>query len=219
MTRDAILLDLDGTLVDTTYFHGLAWQRALAAEGIEVESVRCHRAVGLGGDKVPAHLAGDEVEERLGDALRDGWKREYRKLLPEVRALPGAADAVRRLADDGWLLALATSGEEEFTDAALELLGIRELLDAIVSTADVEESKPAPDLLGEAMHRVRAERAVMVGDTTWDVEAAERAGIGCIGLLSGGFAEAELRDAGALEVVEGPVDLPGLDLRALLRTP
>lgn len=207
---DAILLDLDGTLIDSTYYHAVAWQRALASEGFEVPMWRCHRAIGLGGDKVVEHLVDAKAEQEHGDALRAAWKVLYEQLVSYVKPLPGAADFVRAARERGFEVALATSGEQEFTDIALEMLGIADELAAVVSTADVEASKPAPDLVEEALKRVSPDRAVMVGDTTWDIAAAKKAGIGCIGVRTGGFGDDDLQDEGALAIVDDPRDLEAL---------
>lgn len=217
---DLVVLDLDGTLVDSTYHHAVAWDRAFARHDVVVPHWRLHRTVGMGGDRFVTEILGDEAEERQGDALREAWTAEFRELLPEVHPLPGAADLVRRLKDLGARVALASSGEEEFVEAALADLGIADLLDLVVSTADVGSSKPAPDLVSAAVDRAGATRAVMVGDTVWDVEAAARAGVSCVAVRTGGFGEAELQQAGAALVVDGPEDLLGLtgeDWQGLLR--
>lgn len=216
---DAIIFDVDGTLIDSTYVHAAAWQRAFRAHGVEVSAVRCHRGIGRGGDKYPEYAAGEHVERRLGDVLREQWGVEYRGLLSDVRPLPGAAEAVRELAGRGYAIALATSGEAEFTEKALDMLGIRDVVAAVVSTSDVEESKPEPDLIAEAVRRLAADRAVMVGDTTWDVAAAERAGVSCIAVRTGGFSDAELAAAGAVLTVDSVADLPNVGLDELLRRP
>jgi HAD superfamily hydrolase (TIGR01549 family) len=208
----AVLLDIDGTRVDSTYHHALAWHRAFARlDGDGPALWRIHRSIGMGGDKLVAHAADEEVEEQHGDALRDAWRLEYVELRAEVRPLPGAADLVRALSDGGIRVALASSGDPEFAREAVDLLGIGDLVEVLTTSEDADGSKPEPDLIGVTLDRLGGiERAVFVGDTPYDVEAASRAGMGCIGLLTGGFGAGELTDAGALLVADAPADLIGL---------
>ena len=211
MPRKAAILDVDGTLVDTVYHHALAWFRAFRAQGLEVELWRIHRRIGMGGDQLVASLVGDAVEERLGDALRDAEKGLYGELIGEVLPLPGARELVEELKERGHEVVLSSSAKDEELDHYLDLVGVRELADAWTSSGDVEATKPAPDLIEVARAKATVEEAVMVGDSTWDAEAAKRAGVPTIGLLTGGFSEGELRDAGA-----DPVFASLGDLRAAL---
>ncbi|MDX6697710.1 MAG: hypothetical protein QOE65_1107 [Solirubrobacteraceae bacterium] len=197
MPRTAALLDIDGTLVDSVYHHALAWWRAFRDENLEVELWRVHRRIGMGGDQIVAALCGDEVEERHGDALRDAEKRRYAELIGEVRPLPGAKALVEALKERGHEVVLASSAKEEELEHYVDLLDLGDLADATTSSADVDETKPAPDLVEVARDRATADRAVMVGDSVWDAEAAGKAGVPTVGLLTGGFGEAELREAGA----------------------
>ncbi|WP_338837439.1 HAD family hydrolase [Gordonia polyisoprenivorans] len=200
---DTVLLDVDGTLIDSNHLHALAWQRAFAGHDLYPEWWRVHRAIGMGGDQLVGEICGPDVEDSLGDDLRDEWAQQYRKLLPEVRALPRAADLVRMLADAGFRVALASSGAQEFTDVALDLLGLTRSDFAVVTSADdANNSKPAPDLLAVAVERSGGATAVLVGDSVWDVASANELGIACVGVRTGGFAAAELLDAGAIEVVD-----------------
>ncbi len=209
--RPAVLFDIDGTLVDSTYHHALAWQRAFDRQDLPVPLWRIHRTIGMGGDKLVTEVAGADVEERLGDTLRDAWKQEYLQIKTEVAPLPGAAELVRRLVADGYLVALASSGEPEFANEALDDLDIRDEVSVLRTSADVEGSKPEPDLIEVTLEALGTRRAVMVGDTPYDVQAAERAGLPCVGLRSGGYSEAELVEAGAVLVVDAPEDLMDLD--------
>jgi HAD superfamily hydrolase (TIGR01549 family) len=208
---DAVLLDIDGTLVDSTYHHAIAWHRAFTRIGDPPPTWRLHRAIGMGGDKLVAHVAGDETEAQHGDKLRDYWRQEYLELREEVQPLPGAAELVRQLSGR-YRIALASSGDPEFSREAIDLLGIGDRIDVLTTSEDVDDSKPDPDLVTTTLDRLgEVGRAVFVGDTPYDVEAAARAGMGCIAVLSGGFSRAELTDAGATLVVESPAELVGVD--------
>lgn len=195
----------------------MAWQRAFDRHELHFPLWRIHRTVGMGGDKLVGQVAGDEVEERLGDDLRDAWKEEYAELEAEVDPLPGAADLVKALAADGWRVALASSGEPEFAKHAIEALGIGEHVELLTTNDDVEASKPEPDLLQVTLDKLGVGSAVMVGDTPYDVQAATDAGLACVTLRSGGFGAAELREAGAAVVAEVPADLLELDWEQHLR--
>lgn len=215
-----ILLDVDGTLVDTNYLHALAWQRALrGAAGVEVPAATLHRAVGMGGDKYVAEVAGDAVEEECGDRVRDAHTERYMELIDEVRPLPGARELIAALKERGLTVALASSGKAEELDRYLDLLDARELLDGWTTSADVEQTKPAPELLEVALERVggAVASALLVGDSVWDFRAAERIGLPAIALLSGGFGAAELRAAGARAVCDDAADLAGRLDEALAR--
>jgi HAD superfamily hydrolase (TIGR01549 family) len=207
----AIIFDIDGTLIDSTYHHALAWRRAFAAQHVSVPLWRVHRAIGMGGDRLVAEVAGTEVEDRCGDRLREAWRSEYIGLKSEVEPLESAAALVRTLAESGHRVALASSGDPEFADEALDDLGIRDHVAVLTTSQDADSSKPDPDLIERTLDRLGVRRAVVVGDTPYDVASAERAGLRCIGLRSGGYGEAELTDAGAVLVVDGPADLIDLD--------
>jgi HAD superfamily hydrolase (TIGR01549 family) len=216
----AILFDIDGTLVDSTYHHALAWHRAFRRYDVPAPMWRVHRAIGMGGDKLVAHVAGDDVEHDRGDDLRSAWEEEYAELIDEVPVLSGATDLVKQLAAAGHTVALASSGAERFSKVAVELLGIGDDIAAMTNSDDAEDSKPDPDILGATLDRLGAvEAAVFLGDTPYDVEAAERLGLGCVAVLTGGFSRAELERAGAALVVEDLTELTGLDWSAYLRKP
>ena len=212
----AVLFDIDGTLTDSTYHHALAWKRAFDRNDVTIPLWRIHRTIGMGGDKLVAHVAGDEVEDRLGDALREQWREDYLELKKEVRNLPGASELVKRLVDRGYRVALASSGDPEFADEALDDLDLREVVTVLKTSADVDGSKPEPDLVEVTLEALGTGRGVLVGDTPYDVESAERAGIRCIGVRSGGYSEAELTEAGAALVVDAPEDLLDLDWQPYL---
>jgi HAD superfamily hydrolase (TIGR01549 family) len=198
----AAILDVDGTLVDTNYHHALAWHRAFREHGIVIPVWRLHRHVGMGGDKFVAAVGGNEVEERLGDELRERWEARFDEMLPEVEPLEGARDLIVELKRLGGAVVLASSAVEKHVEAFLDKLDARELADSWTTKDDVEASKPDPDLVRAALDKAGTDDAVMVGDTPWDVEAARRCGLETIAVLTGGYGEQELRDAGAVAVFE-----------------
>jgi HAD superfamily hydrolase (TIGR01549 family) len=198
----AAILDLDGTLVDTNYQHALAWYRAFRHHGIVQPVWRCHRHIGMGGDQLVKALAGEEVEREQGDELRAAERILYLELIDETEPLHGARDFVVELKRRGHTVVLATSAKQNELDHYLDLLDLREVADAWTNSEDVEKTKPHPDLVLAALEKAGGGEAVMVGDTTWDCEAARRAGIETIAVMTGGFSEDELRDAGAVAVFE-----------------
>ena len=209
---DTVLLDVDGTLVDSTYQHALAWWRAFASLGVDVAVWRIHRSIGMGGDRLVGEVAGDDVEKAHGDELRRRWKEAYdAEYAAAVRPFAGAADLVRELRGRGWKVALASSGKPDHTHHAVDLLGIGAELAAVTTGDDAEESKPAPDILAVALERAGGSAGVCVGDSPYDVRAAAALGAPCIGVLTGGFSRAELEAAGAAAVatdVGGLLDSP-----------
>lgn len=196
------ILDVDGTLVDTNYHHALAWHRALHAHGHRVQMWKVHRHIGMGGDKIVAALAGDEVEESEGDDIRAAEGEAYGELIGEVEAMEGARELIEELGSEGATVILASSAKQEEVDYYLDLLEARDLVDGWTTSADVEQTKPAADLVQVALEKAGGGPALMIGDSTWDVKAAEAAEVPTVAVLTGGFSEAELRDAGAIEVVE-----------------
>jgi HAD superfamily hydrolase (TIGR01509 family) len=205
----AAILDIDGTLVDTNYHHAIAWYRAFRQHEIVLPLWTIHRHIGMGGDKFVGALAGDEVEREHGDDIRAAEKALYFALIEEVQPLPGSRELLEELKRQGRTVVLASSAKADEIDHYLDLLDARELADAWTSSADVEETKPAPDLVQTAMEKIGERDAVMVGDSTWDCKAAEAAGIETVAVLTGGFSEQELRDAGAAHVFESVEDLRG----------
>jgi HAD superfamily hydrolase (TIGR01549 family) len=211
----AVLFDIDGTLVDSTYHHAVAWHRAFTRITDAPPMWRLHRAIGMGGDRLVAAVADERTEERYGDDLRDAWREEYAKIRTEVKAIDGAEELVKRLAADGFVVALASSGDPEFSQEAVDLLGVGDDIAALLTSDDVDSSKPDPDLIEQTLERIGpVDGAVFVGDTVYDVESARRAGIGCLTVRTGGFGKAELEEAGALRVAGGLADLLDLDWRS-----
>jgi HAD superfamily hydrolase (TIGR01509 family) len=203
------ILDIDGTLVDTNYHHALAWFRAFVAHEIVLPIWRIHRHIGMGGDQLVESLCGEQVERAQGDDIRAAEGREYGKLIDEVRTMEGSRELIVTLKERGHTVVLASSAKEDEVEHYLDLLDARELADAWTTSADVEATKPAPDLVQAALERAGAagETAVMVGDTPWDVKAAGSAGVPTIAVVTGGFASQELRDAGAESVFESVAEL------------
>jgi HAD superfamily hydrolase (TIGR01509 family) len=203
------ILDIDGTLVDTNYHHTIAWARALQRFDIDVALWRIHRHIGMGGDQVVASLCGQEVEDEHGDEIRSAESEEYMRLIGEVRPMQGARDLIIALRERGHAVVLASSAKEDEVDVYLDLLDAREVVDAWTTSADVESTKPAPDLVHAALDKTgdAPSEAVMVGDTPWDVKAASKAGVETITVITGGFSEQQLTEAGAVAVFESVAEL------------
>jgi HAD superfamily hydrolase (TIGR01509 family) len=203
------ILDIDGTLVDTNYHHTIAWARAFRRFDIDIALWRIHRHIGMGGDQVVTSLCGQEVEDRDGDDIRSAETEEYGRLIDEVRPMEGSRELIVELGRRGHAVVLASSAKEDEVDHYLDLLDAREIADAWTTSADVESTKPAPDLVQAALDRVDADSdsAVMIGDTPWDVKAALEAGVETITVVTGGFSEQELTEAGAVAVFESVAEL------------
>jgi HAD superfamily hydrolase (TIGR01509 family) len=211
----AAVLDVDGTLVDTNYHHAIAWYRAFRRHGIVLPVWRIHRRIGMGGDQLIAAVAGDEVEREKGEEVRAAEQEMYMELIEEVEPFEGSRELIAELKERGHVVVLASSAKQEEVERYLDVLEARELADGWTTSADVEATKPEPDLVLAALEKAGTRDAVLVGDTSWDVEAAGRAGIETIAVLTGGFSEQELRDAGAVAVFDSVLELR----RALDRTP
>ncbi len=202
------ILDVDGTLVDTNYHHALAWHRALHAHGHPVQMWKVHRHIGMGGDQILDALIGEKAAAEQGDAIRGAEAEAYAELIGEVEPMEGARELVERLRDAGASVILASSAKQEEVDHYLDLLDARELVDDWTTSADVESTKPDPDLVLAALGKAgNDDPSVMVGDSVWDVKAAKAASVPTLAVLTGGFSEAELRDAGASQVVESIAEL------------
>jgi HAD superfamily hydrolase (TIGR01509 family) len=205
------ILDIDGTLVDTNYQHALAWFRAFARAKIVLPIWRIHRHIGMGGDQLVRALAGDDVERERGEELRADERACYGELIGEVRPTEGARELVAALRARGDATVLASSARREEVEHYVDLLDVRELANAWTSSDDVSATKPEPDLIEHALQRTGCapQEAIMVGDSTWDIEAAARAGVATIAVMTGGFSEQELCDAGARAVYESVANLRG----------
>jgi HAD superfamily hydrolase (TIGR01509 family) len=208
----AALLDVDGTLVDTNYHHTVAWYRALRQHDAIVPIWRIHRHIGMGGDQFVTAVAGEDVEEEHGDDIRDAEKALYMAMIEEVEPLEGARELIQTLGERVDQVMLASSAKAEEVEHYVDLLDARDLANGWTTSADVESTKPAPDLVESAMDKAGADEAILIGDTPWDVKAAKKAGVPTAAVLTGGFSEQELREAGAIAVFENIPDLrAGLD--------
>jgi HAD superfamily hydrolase (TIGR01549 family) len=195
----AVLLDVDGTLIDSNYQHALAWYRALRERGRTFALVDLHRHIGMGGDQLVKAVAGEEFDAEHGEAAKEAEKLRFEEISGDMAPLDGAQDLIRALLDRGCEVVLASSGSEEDVERSMRMLDATDLKHT--TSADVEQTKPEPDLIRAALELVDGDReALLIGDSTWDCEAAERAGVRAIGVLTGGFSEDELREAGAERV-------------------
>ena len=207
MAKPIAVLDVDGTLVDTNYHHAISWYRAFREHGLTLPVWRIHRHIGMGGDHLVAALAGQRAEDRQGDSIRAAETALYADLIGEVQPFADARRLLELLAERGHRLVLASSGQRDDIEHYLDLLDARGLIEAWTSSADVERTKPDPDLVVTAVDKVGGGEAVLVGDSTFDCEAAARAGVPTVAILTGGFSDQELRHAGAKAVFESLTEL------------
>jgi HAD superfamily hydrolase (TIGR01509 family) len=207
----ALIFDLDGTLIDTVYAHVFAWQRALAEAEMPIDGWRIHRRIGMSGGlfaRAVAREVGRELTADETEAIQRRHGEIFRELLPERRPLPGAVELLSELRRRGVVHGIATSGRRPEIDASLAALGVGAET-VVIDRGDVARAKPEPDLFlacQEALG-VEADDCYVVGDAVWDLLAARRARMLCIGLLSGGYGADELLAAGAFRVYEDPAEL------------
>jgi HAD superfamily hydrolase (TIGR01509 family) len=197
---EAIIMDVDGTLVDTNYHHALAWFRAFRKHGLILPLWHLHRHMGMGGDQLVTVVSGGDVEERLGEAIRGAQSEYYGQLIDEVEPIAGARRLLADLQAAGRTTVLASSAREEELHHYLNLLGARHLVETWTDASDVEATKPQPDLIHAALSKAGRTSGVMVGDSVFDCQAARRAGMETIAVLTGGFSREELQEAGASQV-------------------
>ena len=204
----AAILDVDGTLVDSNDAHAQAWVAAFNEAGMDVSYDRVRRSIGMGGDKLMPHVAGitenSRQGKRIGERRQEIFVSDY---LPHIRPFPRVRDLVQRFRDDGFVVVIASSANDNELTSLLEIAGIADLITSSTSSDDADRSKPDPDIVVAAWRRSGASReaSVMIGDTPYDVDAAARAGIAIVGVESGGWKRAEL--AGAVEVHPGIAEL------------
>jgi HAD superfamily hydrolase (TIGR01509 family) len=208
-----VILDLDGTLVDSVYQQVVAWRRALDDVGIQLSVWRIHRRIGMSGDLLINALVREtnrDLDASLVDEVRKRYTVAYAEERMSVRPLPGARELLQALTEDGVAWAIATSSRAANAAPALEMLGVRDDV-AVVTSDQVRHAKPDPDLFIKAASvlGVDLQQSMVVGDSVWDLLAARRAGALGVGLLSGGYGREELERAGAYRVYDDPLDLLG----------
>jgi HAD superfamily hydrolase (TIGR01509 family) len=199
---EAALLDVDGTLIDANYQHALAWYRAFRRFGIVLPVWRLHRHIGMGGDQFVAAVAGEDVERRSGEELRDAHAAEFERMRDECAPLEGASELLRELKRRELTVVLASSSDERDLEFFVDMLDAKDCIDAWTSKDDVEHTKPHPDAIEAALEKAGTRDAVMVGDSRWDIEAAANAGLETVCVITGGWSEQELRDHGAASVFD-----------------
>jgi HAD superfamily hydrolase (TIGR01509 family) len=203
--RPGVLFDVDGTLLDTNYLHVLAWWQAFVDTGHgPVPMHRIHRAIGMPSESLVRQLLGAGDDDTV-----EAHSRRYEPLREDVKPQPRTADLLRACADRGLAVVLATSGKASDLEWMQPAIGAEDAVTGVTTSEDVEQGKPAPDLLGVAMeqHGLDPERTVVVGDAVWDMEAARKARLPCIGLTCGGLGAGELAEAGADAVYADPAEL------------
>jgi HAD superfamily hydrolase (TIGR01509 family) len=207
--RRGVLFDVDGTLVDSSYFHTLAWWQAFRQQGYDVPMASIHHCVGMGGDRLVDSLLPQGRDKDADADIMTSHAALFASNWPALRAFDGAKDLLAQCHAGGLAVALASSARTPDLLAARQALGADAHIHAATSANDAKESKPAPDILVAALEAVgvRSSDAVYVGDAVWDMHAAAALGIPAIAFTCGGTGAAELRNAGAVEVYEGPRDL------------
>lgn len=214
----AVLFDVDGTLVDSNYLHVQAWAEALVEVGRPAPTWKVHRAIGMDSATLLDSLLGPDADE-LGERAKSLHSEKFKDLAGQLRPFDGARDLLRAIHARGILVVLATSAAEDELAKLRGALDCEDAVSFVTSSADVQEAKPSPEVLEVAMRKanVPASRAILVGDAVWDAQAAGRAGIPFVGVLSGGIGPGELREAGAEAIYEDPSDLlRGLDQSPLI---
>jgi HAD superfamily hydrolase (TIGR01509 family) len=207
----ALLFDLDGTLIDSVYQHVLAWHEALEELGLSLAVWRIHRRIGMSGGLLVQALGREIGQGLTSEQAQELQKRHavaYERYQSAIQPLPGARELLQQLSRDNIPYAIATSGRPEGARSALERLGVRPEI-PVITRQEVQRAKPDPDLFLAAAQRLNVSitRAMVVGDSVWDLLAARRAGCLGIGLLSGGYGKEELEQVGAYRVYQDPADL------------
>ncbi|HEX5187997.1 MAG TPA: HAD family hydrolase [Streptosporangiaceae bacterium] len=209
MALTAGLFDVDGTLADTNYLHAVTWWEAFAQAGHDVPMASVHRVVGMGSDQLLDAVLPGNRDRAADSSITGAHSALYSTYWSRIRPLPGARKLLCACKDAGLRVVLASSANPPEFAALRAALACDDVIDAATSAGDVDKSKPAPDLVQVALEKagVPADEAVFVGDTVWDVRACQKAGVPCVGLLSGGIAAAELSAAGAVAVFDDPAAL------------
>ncbi len=208
MSAPAVLFDVDGTLVDSNYLHVYSWLRAFDSQGISVAGWQIHRCIGMDGSKL-VRILSDDAPADVQDRLSDAHSRYYREISHLLAPLPGSRELLRRVAELGLQVVLASSAPDDELEMLRKVLACDDVIAATTSSRDVDTAKPEPGIVEVALGRAGAtpEDAVFVGDAVWDAHAAKAAGVACIGVLSGGISREELAAAGASPIFEDARDL------------
>jgi HAD superfamily hydrolase (TIGR01509 family) len=209
MAPNAVLFDVDGTLVDSNYHHVVSWHHAFLDIDQEVPCWRILRLIGRSGDELVSALLGDDLADKHGEHLKKLHTKYFVDSAALVRRLPGTRELLEAIAERGWRSVLATSAGEEELAVLRRALDADDLITAVTSAADAERAKPYPDIVAIALQRVDAQptEAVFVGDAVWDVHAAKRAEVPVVAVLSGGTARQDLEEAGAAQIYDGPPEV------------
>jgi HAD superfamily hydrolase (TIGR01509 family) len=216
---EAVIFDIDGTLVDTVDFHAQSWERTFQHFGHQIPYEQIRAQIGKGSDKLmPVFFSVEELNksdddqsptkgERMRDYRRELYKHEYH---PRIKAFPQVRELFLRIKADGKRLALASSATKDDLATYIQLLNVKELVDAATTTTEVESSKPEPDVFLVTLDKlggIAPDRVIVVGDTPYDAEAASKANLRTIGVLSGGFSAENLRQAGCIAIYQNIADL------------
>ncbi|MFN2502874.1 MAG: HAD family hydrolase [Acidimicrobiales bacterium] len=198
-TRPAVLFDIDGTLLDTNYFHSVSWWYALREAGEDIPMARIHPLIGMGSDQLVERLIGRESEE-----ASDRHSHHYEPFKKDIKAFPKAAELLKELDRRGGRVVLATSSDEKDLERLRDAIGADDVIDEAVTKGDVEHSKPAPDIFEAGLKKLELDpdRTMVIGDTRWDVEAASKLGLKVVCVLTGGSTKEQLEEAGAVGVYE-----------------
>jgi len=218
----AAVFDVDGTLVDSGYFHTIAWWEALRQYGHTAPMSRIQRSIGMGSSKLLDNVLGEDRNRDETETLDEAHTALVARFWPSFTLLPGARDLLRACAERGWRVVIASSASARELEVLLKVIDADDAIAAVTGADDVDQAKPAPDVVGAALRKVGADpaRSVMIGDTVWDVQAAERAGgVRCVSVLTGGFSRTELREAGAVEVYEDAAALAAALDQSILGAP
>lgn len=207
MPAPAAILDIDGTLVDTNYQHAIAWNEAFVQHGFVLPIWRIHRLIGMGGDQLVTELIGEDADAEHGDDIRAAEGALYLGSIASVHPFDEARLLIEDLSAGDRRSVLASSAKAKEVDHYLDLLDARELVDGWTTSDDVENTKPEPDLVRAALDKLGVDEAVMVGDTPWDIQAAKKADVPTVAVLTGGFSRTELEEAGAVAVFESVAEL------------
>jgi HAD superfamily hydrolase (TIGR01549 family) len=208
---EAVIFDIDGTLLDSVDYHARAWQETFARYGIDVTFVEVRGQIGKGSDQLMPVFVPGEMLERLGKEMKDARAAHFKTTyLPRVKPFPQVRELFQKLQDDGKRVVLASSGSRAEVDEYKRIADIADLSESDTSSDDADRSKPHPDIFLAALEKlgdIDRAKVVVVGDTPYDAEAAGKAGLRTVGVLCGGFPEADLRAAGCVAIYRDPADL------------